>query len=54
MPDGVIRIRSKIACLEHDEQICELLPDQRECWYEVIMNRYITKRVREKLDPSLT
>ena len=32
MPDGVICIRSKIACLELDEKINEL-------WYEVTMYR---------------
>ena len=41
MPDGVICIRSKIACLYHDEKISEFC-------YEVTMNRYNTNHVREK------
>ena len=29
-------------------------PDQRECWKEVTMDRNNIKRVREKIEPSLT
>ena len=54
MLDEVKYIRSKFACLSHDEKISEFRPDQRERWYEVFMNRKNTKRVREKIDPSLT
>jgi len=34
MPNGVACIRSKTACLYHDEKISVLRPEQRESWFE--------------------
>ena len=34
MLDGVICIRSKIACLYHDDETQRTWPEQRKCWFE--------------------
>ena len=46
MPDGVIYIRSKIACFYHDEKISMLRPEQRECWFEPLKHQAHSTEIR--------
>ena len=54
MLDGVICIRSKIACLYHDDETQRTWPEQRKCWFEPFKNQmsseiYVAKHTARRV-----